>query len=146
LRDLRTGEREWSDETYRIFGVSRETFEATLESVFNMIHPDDQPLAVAGRAKTAANVCPEPFEYRIIRPDGEVRHVYREWELIRDDAGSPAQLLGTIQDITERKHAEEALRESEQAARGIIESALDAVIQMDETGVITEWNPQAGAI
>lgn len=113
LRDLRTGEREWSDETYRIFGVSRETFAATLENVFKMIHPEDQPLVVAGRSKTAPGNCPEPIEYRIIRPDGEVRHVYREWELIHDDAGNPVQLIGTIQDITERRRTEEQLRQAQ---------------------------------
>jgi len=110
VRDLRTGEREWSDETYRIFGVRRETFAATRENVFDMIHPEDQPLAMAGRATTAAGTAPAPFEYRIVRPDGEVRHVYREWELIRDDAGNPAQLLGTVQDITERRQTEQQLR------------------------------------
>jgi PAS domain S-box-containing protein len=110
VRNLRTGERQWSDETYRIFGVRRETFAATRDDVFAMIHPEDQPLVMAGRAKTAAGTAPEPFEYRIVRPDGEVRHVYREWELIRDDAGNPVQLLGTVQDITDRRHTEQQLR------------------------------------
>jgi PAS domain S-box-containing protein len=113
LRDLRTGRREWSDETYRIFGVSREAFAATFENVFNMIHPEDQPLVVASRAQTAAGVCPEPLEYRIIRPGGEVRHVHREWELIRDDAGNLVQLLGTIQDVTERRQIEQQLRQAQ---------------------------------
>jgi PAS domain S-box-containing protein len=113
LRDLKTGTREWSDEAYRIFGVSRATFEATLENVFNMIHPEDQPLVIANRARTAAGACPPPFEYRIIRPDGELRHVYREWELIYDEAGNPAQLLGTIQDVTERRRIEEQLRQAQ---------------------------------
>src|SRR5260370_1685850 len=110
LRDLRTGQREWSDESYRIFGVSRETFVVTQENVFELIHPEDQPIVLAGRAKTATGTCPEPFECRIIRPDGEVRHVYREWELIHDEAGNPAQLLGTLQDITERRRTEKQLR------------------------------------
>jgi PAS domain S-box-containing protein len=113
FRDLRTGEREWSDETYRIFGVNRETFDATYENVFALIHPDDRDLVLAARARTAASVCPDPLEYRIIRPDGSIRHVYREWELIRDDAGKPLQLLGTIHDITERRRTEEQLRQAQ---------------------------------
>ena len=113
FRDLRTGRREWSDESYRIFGVSRETFATTPENVFDLIHPEDQPIVLAGRAKTAAGTCPEPFEYRIIRPDGEVRHIYREWELIHDDTGNPAQLIGTIHDITERRHTEEQLQQAQ---------------------------------
>ena len=113
VRDLRTGEREWSDETYRIFGVSRETFAITPDNVFDLVHSEDRPAVIASRAKTAVGLCPEPFEHRIVRPDGEVRHIYREWELIRDDSGNPAQLLGTIQDITERRRTEEQLRQAQ---------------------------------
>jgi signal transduction histidine kinase len=113
LRDLRTGEREWSDETYRIFGVTREDFVATQENVFSRIHPDDRPIIMAARAKTAAGICPPPVEYRIIRPDRSVRHIYREWELIRDDAGTPMQLFGTIHDVTELRAVQQRQEELE---------------------------------
>ena len=113
LRDLRTGEREWSDETYRIFGVTREDFVATQENVFSRIHPDDRPIIMAARAKTAAGICPPPVEYRIIRPDRSVRHIYREWELIRDDAGTPTQLFGTIHDVTELRAVQQRQEELE---------------------------------
>ncbi len=113
LRDLRTGERKWSDETYRIFGVSRENFDTDPENVLAMIHPDDRHLVLAARRRTAAGISPSPMEYRIIRPDGTVRNIYREWELIRDDAGEPAQLLGIAHDITERRRTEEELRQSQ---------------------------------
>ncbi len=107
LRDLRTGEREWSDESYRILGVTREDFVPTQENVFRLIHPDDRPVIMAARAKTDVGICPPPNEYRIIRPDGGVRHLYREWEIIRDDAGTPIQLFGTIHDVTELRSAQQ---------------------------------------
>jgi PAS domain S-box-containing protein len=113
VRDLRTGAREWSDETYRIMGVPRESFELTQENVFGLIHPDDRHLILAARAKAVAGTTPDPMEYRIIRPDGNVRHVYREWEIVRDAAGEAALLLGTIHDITERRQAEEQLRQAQ---------------------------------
>jgi PAS domain S-box-containing protein len=114
LRDLRTGEREWSDESYRIFGVTRESFVPTQENVFRLIHCDDRPIIMAARAQTAVGICPPPNEYRIIRPDGCVRHLYREWELIRDDAGRPIQLFGTIHDVTEIRAAQAREKELEQ--------------------------------
>ena len=65
---------------------------------------------------------------------------------IRDHSGEPQYLLSFIDDVTERRRAEEALRDSEQMARRIIDTALDAFVQMDEAGNIIEWNPQAEAI
>jgi len=113
LRALRTGEREWSDESYRIFGVTREDFVPTQENVFRLIHPDDRPVIMAARANTAVGICPPPNEYRIIRSDGHLRYLYREWELIRDDAGTPIQLFGTIHDVTELRAAQERQEELE---------------------------------
>jgi PAS domain S-box-containing protein len=146
LSDVRTGAVEWSDETYRIYGVSRDTFAPSGPSILDMIHPDDRARVAASMAERRQGIAPAPIEYRLIRPDGTVRHIFGESELIRGEDGNPRYIAGIIHDITGLKAAEEALRESEQAARGIIESALDAVIQMDETGIITEWNPQAQAI
>jgi PAS domain S-box-containing protein len=146
LSDLRTGAVEWSDETYRIYGVSRDTFIPSGPSILGMIHPDDRARVSASMEQRRQGIAPAPFEYRLIRPDGAVRHIYGESEIIKDEAGDPRYVAGIIHDITEPKAAEKALRESEQAARGIIDSALDAVIQMDETGIITEWNSRAEAV
>jgi PAS domain S-box-containing protein len=65
---------------------------------------------------------------------------------IRDSKGEPQYLLAFIDDVTEGKRAEEALRDSEKMARRIIDTALDAFVQIDEAGNIIEWNPQAEAI
>jgi PAS domain S-box-containing protein len=128
LRDLRTGERVWSDESYRIFGVTREDFVPTQENVFRLIHPEDRPIIMAARAQTALGICPPPNEYRIIRPDGSVRHLYREWELIRDDAGTPIQLFGTIQDVTELRAA--------QARQEQLESQLQHSQKLEALGTL----------
>ncbi|HTT79631.1 MAG TPA: response regulator [Stellaceae bacterium] len=112
-RDLRTGEREWSAETYRIYGVSRENFAATYDDVLALVHPDDRPPVVAAREQVAKGVRPGPLEYRIIRPDGSVRHIRREWEIVRDDAGEPIEALGTIHDVTERRNTEQQLRQAQ---------------------------------
>ena len=113
LRNLRTDEAEWSDETYRIFGVSRETYLPSTENFLRMLHPDDRATVLATRAQIKQGICPEPFEYRIIRPDGTVRQIYRENELIRDEAGNPLYLAGTIHDVTERRQTEQQLRQAQ---------------------------------
>jgi two-component system, cell cycle sensor histidine kinase and response regulator CckA len=53
------------------------------------------------------------MEYRVIPPDGNVRHIYREWALVRDDAGEPVQLLGIAQDVTQRRRTEDQLRQAQ---------------------------------
>jgi PAS domain S-box-containing protein len=113
ITNLRTDEAEWSDELYCIFGVTRETYVTSIDNFLRMVHPDDRALVLATREKIKKGVCPDPFEYRIIRPDGSLRHIYRENEFLRNEAGNPFFLTGTCQDITEIRAAQERERELE---------------------------------
>jgi PAS domain S-box-containing protein len=112
LRNLQTGEVEWSDEAYRIMGVTRGAWAPTQENILALIHPDDRDKA-AGKLFPTGGQAISPVEGRIIRPDGNVRVLYREHEIIRDEDGNPLYLAGTVQDITERKNTEEQLRQSQ---------------------------------
>jgi PAS domain S-box-containing protein len=111
-RDLRTGEREWSNETYRIYGVARESFVASYDNVLALVHPDDRHHVLIARELVAKGIRPDPMDYRIVRPDGEVRYIHREWEIVRDEAGEPIEALGSIHDVTEQRAAEKRLRET----------------------------------
>ena len=106
-RDLRTGHMQWSDETYRIFGVTRENFVPTTAALLALVHPDDRAKIVESRAQTARGECPAPFEFRVIRPDNSIRYFHRESELIRDASGEPVMVAGTARDITDL-HAAQA--------------------------------------
>jgi signal transduction histidine kinase len=112
-RDLRTGHMEWSDETYRILGVTRENFVPTTETFLACIHPGDRKVILDARTESAKGNCPAPFEYRTIRPDGSIRHIYRESELIYDEHGVPVMLAGTIRDITDLRASQARQRELE---------------------------------
>jgi PAS domain S-box-containing protein len=113
-RDLRTDALEWSDETFRIFGVSRDNFVPTTENFLALVHPDDRARIRARLEQIQAGGQPDPFEYRIIRPDGDLRYVHREVELVINDAGEPIGFAGTVQDITELRIAQGRQRELEQ--------------------------------
>jgi len=113
VRNLRTDEAEWSDETYRIFGVSRETYVTSTENLLKMVHPDDRAIVLATREQIKQGKCPEPFEYRIIRPDGTTRQIYRENELILGEDGTPEYFAGTVHDVTERRQTEQQLRQAQ---------------------------------
>jgi len=117
--DLETDVIVWSDETYRIFGLSPQERPMDLATVQSLVHPEDREALYGGVDEDlVAGIRPDA-EFRIVRPNGEVRTVHaltsRRWSFAprdakRDSAGRPYKLFGTVQDITERKRAEETLQ------------------------------------
>ncbi|MBT5779165.1 MAG: PAS domain S-box protein [Rhodospirillaceae bacterium] len=103
----------WSDECYRIFGQDKDSFSPSHETFLACVHPDDRErvkrvLIPGWRPKGRYS-----HEHRIVRPDGEVRHL-QEWVVpYYDETGAVIRRVGAVQDITERKQADQALRKSE---------------------------------
>jgi two-component sensor histidine kinase len=97
---------------YHIYGVSPDTFKFTVEAFIKLIHPDDQE-AMLKWIKTTSSGKKEPdLEVRIVLPDGTVRFILGSGEVFIDEKGNPIRAIGTAQDITERKHAEEQIKAS----------------------------------
>jgi PAS domain S-box-containing protein len=104
-----------SDELYRIFGVTPEQFDGNAyEEFLKCVHSEDRERVTEEIRKTVDNGQPFEIEYRIVRSDGQERIVQARGELTLDEASGP-QMIGTTQDITERKQAEDTLRRREQA-------------------------------
>ncbi len=102
-----TNELNWSDEVFRIFGLTPQAFTPTYQDLLNAVHPDDRERVhrVFDAAKT--NHTRYSIDHRIVRPDGSERVVHDEGDEIQDAAGKPVRMIGTIQDITARAGAEE---------------------------------------
>ncbi|MEP6706774.1 MAG: response regulator [Pyrinomonadaceae bacterium] len=83
------------------------------------------------------------FEFEAYRKGGQKIWLSQNIRILRDEKGLEVGREGTIEDITQRKRATEALRESEARNRGILESSMDCVITMDHEGLIVDWNPAA---
>ncbi len=123
----------WSEEVYRILGISRENSPPDADIFYHQVHPDDLAFVHREKDAVAKGLGRVDFEHRIIRPGGEVRHIHQIAEMFLDDQGHPARESGTIQDITERKLSEESLRQSEERYRLLFESNPSAMWVFDRS-------------
>jgi PAS domain S-box-containing protein len=110
--DFVTGERNWSDEFMRIWGVTHKPQQGAIEFLTRLIHPEDRQKFTAGREAVLAGKDHPTRDFRIIRPDGAERILHNEYSTDFDEDGRPLRLFGTIQDVTERKQIELELRRS----------------------------------
>ncbi len=104
--DLAADTAQRSEEVYRIVGVEPGAFPATTEGFLAWVHPDDRARVRAAELATIRNGGRHDIEFRIVRPDGSVRIVHEQGELVRDPSGVATRLVGTVQDITERVELE----------------------------------------
>ena len=97
----------WSDQLYRIYGYEPRSIDPTYERFISLIHPDDRDRIRA--IHQHAYETGEPYEMieRIVRPDGEVRYLSSNGQVVHDETGQPMRMRGTCIDITERVRAEE---------------------------------------
>ena len=138
----------WSGEMYRIFGRDYETVPATVESMWQYVHPDDLE-EVARRTRAAVEKGEDyDLEHRIIRPDGQVRYVWARGVVKRDETGQPLRMTGMVMDITDdvmlqrqRDDAVRQLAESEERHRLLAENAWDVIWTMGVDGSITYVSP-----
>jgi PAS domain S-box-containing protein len=108
-RDMVTDLITWSDETYRIYGVPSEERILTLDRIQELIHPEDRPIMLEAVSAALGDGPRYDVEYRVIQPNGGVRIVHSQADVTRDESGRPRRVFGTVQDITERKRAEQRL-------------------------------------
>jgi PAS domain S-box-containing protein len=100
----------WTPETYRIFGVSQDTFVPSAETFPSVIHPDDRAAMQAWTSACLAGEEPPDLEFRGSLQDGGVRYILGRGHLERDAQNKPVRMTGIAQDITERKRMTEALK------------------------------------
>lgn len=100
----------WSDELYRIYGLTRETYTPSYEGYLAMVHPDDRERVAEATNQVFHHHVPYSHDERIFRPDGSMRYLHTWAHPVLDDTGKLVRLVGVCQDITDRKLAEEELR------------------------------------
>jgi two-component system cell cycle sensor histidine kinase/response regulator CckA len=130
----------WSGEVFRLFGLEPEEIDMNRQTFLALIHPNDK--ALVGDAMVASLSTGQPFrvDSHIITAAGSQCIVNIHGEVTANEAGEPVKMTGTIQDITERKEAEQALSESEEKYRALMDNAGEGILLADLDGNHLEAN------
>jgi PAS domain S-box-containing protein len=138
--DPSTGAMWWSDHLYAIYGLDPDGFEPTMESVSELIHPEDRARVNAAHARVLDGAAEEhAIDVRIRRPDGQIRELHARSRPVRDETGAVVRMIGTAQDVTERRTAERRLAAREAQLRALVEQ-VPAIVYTAGLGANAPWD------
>ena len=139
--DAVTGQVRWSDQVYRIHGVTPEAYDPGLDDAIGFYHVDDQQ-AVRDWCEAAIRTGEaDELKLRLVRPDGEERIVVSRCRVERALDGTTSALFGVFQDVTERDSSERAIRDSEARYRLLADNATDIIAVYSIDGVFRYLSP-----
>jgi PAS domain S-box-containing protein len=128
--DIGTNEVNWDDALDALFGIPQGQAVRTLEKFIAAVHPDDRDGVLEGCARCAREGADFDMEFRVLWPDGSLHWLNDRGKTISNAAGRPMYMTGACVDITERKRAEEASRQSEEKFREVADNITDVFWMM----------------
>jgi PAS domain S-box-containing protein len=124
----------WSDEVYWIFGRTQQTFDGTYEAFMQSVHPDDRQRVEEEVRRAIEQGQAYSQDHRILLPDGSVRHVHEQGDVSFNEAGQAIRMVGTVQDITERKQLEINLQQRTAFFEALVATSADGILVVDSQG------------
>ncbi len=147
--DPKSGGLSWFGDLQSMFGIPSDSFEGGMEDFYRHMHPEDQKMVAQAVADARQNRKQYAAEFRVLRGDGTVRWVAARGTFNYEANGDPARMMGTAVDITDRRLAEEALRESEHRFRSAVQAGrmyafewdvvTDKIVRSKESADILNW-------
>ncbi|MEO5863837.1 MAG: PAS domain S-box protein [Nitrospiraceae bacterium] len=138
--DISKNELVWDDRMFILYGVGKEDFGGAYDAWLAGVHPDDRARCDGAIQQALCKETPYNTEFRICRPNGTVRVIKADGQVIWDTDGTPLRMTGVNYDITERKRAEEELRESHSFLRQILDINPNFIFAKDRDGRFTLVN------
>lgn len=135
----------WEESCERLFGVQPGAGIIEFQDFLAYVHPDDRA-QVIDAVNTYIRQEFSSKEFRIIRPDGTIRWISDRIRTFFDDLGQPLTVLGISMDITERRLAEEAVRQSEERLRLVLQNMPVMLKVFDANGNIIVWNQECARV
>ena len=133
----------WSDESYRLLGYKPGEVDPDFELVLEMTHPEDRDKVRIATYEAVKNKTAYDIDHRLFRNDGVEIVIHERGEVIFDDSGVAIRMNGTVQDITDRARAVEALRDREVLLSTVLEHSYDGLVTLqpirDEAGQIADF-------
>ncbi|OYD96441.1 hypothetical protein CDG76_06555 [Nostoc sp. 'Peltigera membranacea cyanobiont' 210A] len=129
--NIQTGKISWSENLEALFGLELGEFDGSFEMFAARVHPDDRDRVLAAVERAIATGEDYDIEFRVVYPDGTIRWALSQGKVFYDQQGQPIQMAGIDLDITERKQAEQALRDSEERLQMALEGS---------GGGLWDWN------
>ncbi|MBW4645617.1 MAG: PAS domain S-box protein [Goleter apudmare HA4340-LM2] len=144
--NLLTNEAVWSPNMGLIYGLPNHSLCSDIEDFLNLIHPEDQQYLSQVIASSIEAGTEYALEFRVIWPDGSIHWLGGRGQIYCNELGQPLRMIGTTRDITDRKQAEQALRESEERYRSVVTAMREGVMLVDVDGVVVTCNGSAERI
>lgn len=137
---------EWNDQLLAMYGISREQFEQNRAGWRTQVHPEDHDYTIGKLDQILSGELVSDIAFRLIRPDGEVRHMNAAGSPVYDEHNKLVEFVGVNVDITHIKKKEEALRERESFLRAIFDNSPNAIMVADDTGNYLSVNQAAASL
>lgn len=140
-----TGRLHWTDQLFELYGLAPSDG-IDYEKYLSCIHEEDRDAMVSVIENALRDHQSYSHVHRIVRPDGGVRFIQGHGTVDVDDGGSVVRMSGTALDVTRLKNAELDVRLAEERTRALTDSAVEAIVTIDEAGLIVGWNNSATRI
>lgn len=139
--DPQSGKVEWSDENFRLYGLSPKAFNETIGAWPDLVHAEDRArVAKEVEAALADDATPFASEFRIYNPEKGARVFRSVARVTRDEQGRALRMTGVNLDVTEDRRAAEALRNAAKRNAAVLDNVADSIITLDRKGAIQSFN------